>query len=65
MSLFSFGSFIVSLPSIKGGVGKNLLFFISFCKILNFFFGEIKLLFMVALTELKNANFVRLFANVD
>ena len=65
ISLFCFGSLIVSPPSMRGGVGENLLFFMSFCRMSKDFLAGIEKLFMVELTELKNANFARLLAKVD
>ena len=48
-----------------GGVRVYLLFFINFCNILNFFFADIKFLFIVEFTALKNAILACLFAMVD
>ena len=52
MLLFWWGSLIVSLFSTNGGVVQNLLFFINFKRMPNFFFADIAGLFNMELTVL-------------
>ena len=52
-------------PSVKGGIWDCFVFFINLINILNFFFVDILLFFIVKLTELKIFDLVHLLADKD
>ena len=63
--LCSNGSCIVRSFSTKGGTPENLLFFINFKRIENFFFADIDGFLSVLLTVLLKADFARRLALDD
>ena len=63
--LCSNGSCIVMSFSTKGGTAENLLFFISFKRMENFFLAEIEGFLRVLFTVLLKADFARRFALED